>query len=128
MSTPVMSQVITANDKAEILALIHGRQTSPHGKHAIHLLSRDLTIAMSGDSAVCRGVVRIAATEDLGRPAEFWMRETTCLERRPDGWRIVREQTSAPFSMGGALGDAPIAGSRLRVDWAPRGTVFQAGC
>ena len=44
MSTPVMSQVITANDKAEILALIHGRQTSPHGKHAIHLLSRDLTI------------------------------------------------------------------------------------
>lgn len=128
MSKPVTSQIATANDKAEILALIHGRQTGPGGENAIDLLSRDLTIAMSGDSAVCRGVVRMAAMRSAGRHEEFWMRETMCLERRPEGWRIVREQISAPFSMVGALGDAPVAGSRLRVDWAARGAVSVAGC
>lgn len=126
MFTPVMSQLVSANDKAEILALVHGRQTRPNGQNAIRLLSRDLTIALSGDMAVCQGVVRMSAGKNQSR--EFWMRETTCLERGPEGWRIVGEQTSAPFSMDGGPRGAAIAGSKLRVDWAPRGTLFQAGC
>lgn len=129
MSTPLTSQAAPANDKAEILALIHGRQTSPHCGTPADLLSRDLTIAMTGvDSAVCHAVVHIASRKDRGTAEDFWMREIMCLERSADGWRIVREQMSAPFSMDAGLGAASIAGSRLRVDWAPWGTVFQGGC
>ena len=127
MSTPAMSQVVTANDKAEILALLHARPTRQYDQSAAHLLSRDLTIAMSGDSAVCRGIVRLAARKNAGGVKEFLMRETVSLERKADGWRIVDEQTSVPLSLNDSLSDAPTSGSRLRVDWAPRGAEFQAG-
>lgn len=128
MSTPLMSQIATANDKAEILALIHSRLRGVRSDNGADLVSRDLTIAMSGDSAVCRGVVRMATRKEAAGAEEFWVRESMRLERKAEGWRIVCEQISAPFSWDGGLRDGWIAGSRLRVDWAPHGAAIQTGC
>jgi ketosteroid isomerase-like protein len=34
--------------------------------------------------------------------ANFWMRETLCLAREGNGWKIVHEHTSVPFYMDGS--------------------------
>ncbi len=123
MSRPTMHRAVTANDKAEILALIGSRQPQ---QRAIELESRDLTIWMNGDSAFSQGLVRWSGTQaGWDNAAPFWIRETMCFERRPEGWRIVEEQTSAPFHMDGGVRDEPVNGSRLRVGWALKDTAFQ---
>ena len=39
----------------------------------------------------------------VDHPVSFWMRETLCLKRREEEWRIVHEHTSVPFYMDGSL-------------------------
>jgi ketosteroid isomerase-like protein len=36
-------------------------------------------------------------------PVRFWMRETLCLKRAGESWRIAHEHTSVPFYMDGTL-------------------------
>jgi ketosteroid isomerase-like protein len=66
----------------------------------IEITSQDFEVRVSGDLAFCHGYMRM---DGLKKGAEhqisFWMRETLCLERRGEEWRIVHEHTSVPFYM-----------------------------
>lgn len=64
--------------------------------------ARDLRVQVSGDLAVCHGLVRVR-TERGGEEAAWWMRATYALARGPDGWRIAHEHTSVPFYMDGSF-------------------------
>ena len=70
----------------------------------IDIDSRDFKITLSGDFAFCHGYLRMRGTKkgaDFG--VDFWMRETLCLERIGDEWKIVHEHTSVPFYMDATL-------------------------
>ena len=70
----------------------------------VDLEARDFSVTVSGDFAFCHGFYRMSATQKAsGQAVDFWMRETLCLERDGDGWRIVHEHTSVPFYMDGSL-------------------------
>ena len=61
---------------------------------------RDFAVRVAGETAVAWGYMRMQGTK-IDPPAKpnFWMRETLVMERRGEGWRIVHEHTSVPFSM-----------------------------
>jgi ketosteroid isomerase-like protein len=64
---------------------------------------RDFEVTIAGDTAFCFGYMRIQGRKKgADRDADFWMRETLCLEREEEGWRIVHEHTSVPFYMDGS--------------------------
>ncbi len=42
-------------------------------------------------------------TKEGGEAVDLWFRNTLCLKRTSDGWRIVREHASVPFYMDGSL-------------------------
>lgn len=66
--------------------------------------ARDMKVTVSGDLAICKGYLRMSGTKKGAEAAvNFWMRETLCLERTSDGWKIVHEHTSVPFYMDGSL-------------------------
>lgn len=91
----------------------------------VELESRDLTIKMSHNQAVCRGLLRLS-TIKKGRNAaqHFGMCETIRFERTKTGWRVVNEHTSGPFPIHG--GSGPTSGSKLRVDWAPGASALRS--
>ena len=69
----------------------------------IEIESRDFEVTVAGDIAFCHGYMRLTGNKKgADQRISFWMRETLCLERRQDSWRIVHEHTSVPFYM-----DAP---------------------
>ena len=70
----------------------------------IEIEPRDFNITISGDTAFAYGYLRLAGNKKgVDQPVSFWMRETLCLERKGDTWRIVHEHTSVPFYMDGSL-------------------------
>jgi ketosteroid isomerase-like protein len=63
---------------------------------------RDFQITVSGDIAFCYGYMRLAGNKKgVDYPISFWMRETLCLQRDGEGWRLVHEHASVPFYMDG---------------------------
>lgn len=61
---------------------------------------RDFHITVSGDTAFAYGYMRLAGNKiGVDKPISFWMRETICLQRDQDTWRIVHEHGSVPFYM-----------------------------
>ncbi|GAA2757719.1 YybH family protein [Actinopolymorpha rutila] len=58
---------------------------------------RDLEISADADVAFCHFLVRISGTMVDGTEVGMWVRATTCLRRRDDGWKIVHEHASVPF-------------------------------
>jgi ketosteroid isomerase-like protein len=70
----------------------------------IQIESRDFEITVAGDIAFCYGYMRMTGNKKgVDQTVSFWMRETLCLERRGDSWRIVHEHTSVPFYMDGSM-------------------------
>ncbi|HEY1985015.1 MAG TPA: nuclear transport factor 2 family protein [Terracidiphilus sp.] len=70
----------------------------------IELESRDFQLTVSGDFAFCHGFLRLKGTKKGPEgQVQFWMRETMCFEREPEGWRIIHEHASVPFYMDGSL-------------------------
>jgi len=64
---------------------------------------RDFEVTIAGDAAFAYGYMRMQGRKKgADRDANFWMRETLCLERAGGGWRIVHEHTSVPFYMDGS--------------------------
>lgn len=123
MAAPNPHRIMTANDKAEILALIDSQRKRQNQSNSVQLQSRYLTIWISGDSVFSRGFARWSGTRTGDHhPAPFWTRETMCLARRPEGWRITHQETSAltvdkPEGVGSE-------GSTLRVDWLQADAAF----
>jgi ketosteroid isomerase-like protein len=70
----------------------------------------DFEIKVSGDLAVCHGLVHVQTTRG-GEEASWWMRATYALARDDRGWRIIHEHTSVPFYMDGSY--------RAAIDLAP---------
>ena len=133
-------RVLTANDKAEILALIHTRHEAGSGRDSaaarswdattgvspfdswetpIELESRDLKIEISHDRVLCHGFLRMSGIrKGLRKTVRFWLRETMSFERRVGGWQIVNEQRSVPFYTVPGLRPDVHSSSKLRVAWA----------
>ena len=61
----------------------------------------ELEVEVSGDLAVCHGLVRVQTTRD-GEEVSWWARATYALARDDGGWRIIHEHTSVPFYMDGS--------------------------
>jgi ketosteroid isomerase-like protein len=69
----------------------------------VEITPRDFQIHVSGDIAFCHGYLRMEGIKKgMDHLISFWMRETVCLERKGDSWRIVHEHTSVPFYMDGS--------------------------
>jgi ketosteroid isomerase-like protein len=65
---------------------------------------RDFEVTIAGDTAFANGYMRMEGQKKgAEKRSNFWMRETLCLERRAEGWRIVHEHKSVPFYMDGSL-------------------------
>jgi ketosteroid isomerase-like protein len=70
----------------------------------IEITPQDFEVCVSGDIAFCYGYMRMdGIKKGVDHPVSFWMRETLCLERRGEEWRIVHEHTSVPFYMDASL-------------------------
>ncbi|MGC1782352.1 MAG: nuclear transport factor 2 family protein [Acidobacteriaceae bacterium] len=70
----------------------------------VEIESRDIHITVAGDNAFCHGYMQMEGNKKgVEQRVSFWMRETLCLERSRNGWRIVHEHTSVPFYMDGSL-------------------------
>ena len=118
--------IVTANDKAEILALIHSRQTPANDENVIQVQSRDLTIWVGADSACSRGLVRLSDGKAEGRtPEQFWVRENMSFDRHAERWRIIDEQRSAPVYIEESLSPDSRDGTRLRLHWISGDTAPQ---
>jgi ketosteroid isomerase-like protein len=65
---------------------------------------RDFEVTVDGNLAFCQGYLRMEGDKKgVEKRVSFWMRETLCLARNEDAWRIVHEHTSVPFYMDGSL-------------------------
>ena len=62
---------------------------------------RDLAVTVSGDLALCHGLVHTRTTRG-GEEAAWWARMTTALARTGDGWRVIHDHVSVPFYMDGS--------------------------
>lgn len=62
----------------------------------------DLEVQVSGDLALCHGLVRVQTTRG-GEDVAWWMRATYGLARNGQSWRIIHEHTSVPFHMDGSF-------------------------
>jgi PhnB protein len=63
----------------------------------------ELGIAADGDVAFCHGLARMSGTKTDGETVDLWFRLTLGLRRAADGWAIVHEHESVPFTMDGSL-------------------------
>jgi ketosteroid isomerase-like protein len=70
----------------------------------IEITPQDFEVHVSGDIAYCHGYMRMdGIKKGADQPISFWMRETLCLERKGEAWRIMHEHTSVPFYMDASL-------------------------
>ena len=116
MTTTTMHRATNSNDRAAILTLIHSRDWAV--APAMAVVSRQLTISLGDDFAFSDGLVCVRGARPEGDgPALIWMRETVCFERCAGGWRVVREDTSAPLRVASGARRERMAGSKLRVGW-----------
>jgi uncharacterized protein (TIGR02246 family) len=61
---------------------------------------KDFQITVAGDTAFAHGYMGMAGKKkESDHPIAFWMRETLCLKRQGEQWKIVHEHTSVPFYM-----------------------------
>jgi ketosteroid isomerase-like protein len=70
----------------------------------VELEPRDNTLTISGDLAIAQGYTRMSGKPKTApQPISFWLRDTICLKRGRDGWKIVHLHSSVPFHMDGSL-------------------------
>jgi PhnB protein len=64
---------------------------------------RDLTITAGDAIAFCYGLTRLGGTKTDGKKNELWFRQTLCLRRVADTWKITHQHQSVPFYMDGSF-------------------------
>jgi ketosteroid isomerase-like protein len=70
----------------------------------IELEPRDNMLTIDGDTAFTRGYTRMSGRlKAAGEAISFWLRDTICLKRGHDGWKIVHLHSSVPLYMDGSL-------------------------
>jgi PhnB protein len=76
----------------------------------------NFSIAVGGDLGFAYGFVEIGgAKQDRPAAHTIWVRQTVCLRKLGDAWKIVHEHTSTPFYMDGS--------QKAAVDLAPPGAI-----
>ncbi len=60
---------------------------------------REMEMRVSGDLAVCHGMILCGGTGEDGSQQSCWFRATLSLERRDGTWVIAHEHYSVPFDM-----------------------------
>jgi ketosteroid isomerase-like protein len=63
---------------------------------------QNFSITASSDIGFAHGFVQIGGTKQDGQTSDIWVRQTLCLRKLGDVWKIVHEHTSTPFHMDGS--------------------------
>ena len=66
------------------------------------LSHRDILVDLSGDLAICHGLVH-TRTERAGEAVGWWARVTTALRRIDGDWLVIHDHVSVPFHMDGSF-------------------------
>jgi ketosteroid isomerase-like protein len=61
--------------------------------------TRDLELAVGGDTAFCHGLSHVDAVTTDGNRIDMWWRVTTCFRKLDGAWKVVHEHSSVPFDM-----------------------------
>jgi ketosteroid isomerase-like protein len=74
-------------------------------RSAIDLRIEDLEVVADGDVAFAHYLFRVKGTMVDGTDVDMWVRSTVGFRRGEDGWKIVHEHSSVPFTPSGTAGD-----------------------
>jgi ketosteroid isomerase-like protein len=72
---------------------------------AIDLRIRDLEVVAGGDVAFAHYLFQVKGTMTDGTVVDMAVRSTVGFRRGEDGWKIVHEHSSVPFTPTGTAGD-----------------------
>jgi ketosteroid isomerase-like protein len=72
---------------------------------AIDLRIRDLEVVAGGDVAFAHYLFQVKGTMTDGTDVDMAVRSTVGFRRGEDGWKIVHEHSSVPFTPTGTAGD-----------------------
>ena len=68
----------------------------------VEILHREMMVEVSGDLAICHGLLHTSTSRD-GVPVAWWARLTTAMARIGDEWLVIHEHASVPFHMDGSF-------------------------
>jgi ketosteroid isomerase-like protein len=71
----------------------------------IDLRIKDLEVVADGDVGFAHFLFRVRGTMTEGTEVDMWVRSTVGFRRNEDGWKIVHEHSSVPFTPPGTAGD-----------------------
>jgi ketosteroid isomerase-like protein len=74
-------------------------------RSAIDLRVRDLEVVADGDVAFAHYLFQVKGTMTDGAEVDMAVRSTVGFRRGEDGWKIVHEHSSVPFTPTGTAGD-----------------------
>ncbi len=87
-----------ARDAAAVRSWLEGFEATPRYEVT------DWTVRTTGDIAFSHSLNRMSATPRGSTEGfQLWYRETLCLRKLGDEWKIVHEHDSAPFHMDGSF-------------------------
>ena len=69
----------------------------------IGLEVHDLRITTGDEAAFCHCLNRMSGTKKDGEKVDLWFRQTLCLRKIGDAWKIAHEHESVPFHMDGSF-------------------------
>jgi ketosteroid isomerase-like protein len=71
----------------------------------IDLRIKDLEVVADGDVGFAHFLFRVRGTMTEGTEVDMWVRSTVGFRRNENGWKIVHEHSSVPFTPPGTAGD-----------------------
>jgi len=74
-------------------------------RSTIDLKIKDLEVIADGDVAFAHYLFQVKGTMVDGTDVDMWVRSTVGFRRGEDGWKIVHEHSSVPFTPSGTAGD-----------------------
>ncbi len=63
----------------------------------------ELEVSTSEDLAFCHSLNHLTGRARTGEQGDLWFRDTLCLRRTADTWKIIHEHSSVPFYMNSKL-------------------------
>ena len=74
-------------------------------RSTIDLKIKDLEVIADGDVAFAHYLFQVKGTMVDDTVVDMWVRSTVGFRRGEDGWKIVHEHSSVPFTPSGTAGD-----------------------
>ncbi|WIX99801.1 nuclear transport factor 2 family protein [Amycolatopsis mongoliensis] len=73
-------------------------------RSTIDLRIKDLEVVADGDAGFAHYLFQVRGTMTDGTEVDMWVRSTVGFRRGDDGWKIVHEHSSVPFTPSGTAG------------------------